>query len=114
MAKKSKLDLSDLENYLKTYSKTVCRIAVGKIRDELTEEARTAIELFYESYSPVYYNRHYENFRKRSFKKYYANPHNQVYYGGVQLTQMHYMKYIKILHQKYLIPCSRVFMVLLE
>ena len=86
MAKKNNIDLSELENHIKKYTKDVMRVTAGKIRDDLTEEAFTSIVKFYTSYSPKYYHRHYYNFMENSFKKYYANPHSKIYYGGVELT----------------------------
>lgn len=83
---KSKIDISGLEDYIKKKVQEIGRITAGKIRDDLTEEAKIAIQAFYDDYSPKYYHRHYYNFKKNSFKKYYANPHNKIYYGGVELT----------------------------
>ena len=83
---KVKIDISGLEKKLNKYVQNVCRVAAGKIRDDLNEEAITAIAKFYTSYSPKHYKRHYYNFMDNSFQKYYANPHNKIYYGGVKLT----------------------------
>ena len=71
---------------IEKYCQNVLRQTTADIRDELTQEAFDAIVAFYESYSPKIYRRHYFNFLEHSFKKYYKNPHNQIYYGGVQLT----------------------------
>ena len=73
---------SDLKKYLGAYLSGTA----GKIRDELTQEAHDAIELFYASYTPVSYRRHYYNFRTKSFEKYYSNAHGTVFRGGVTLT----------------------------
>lgn len=82
----SKIDLSELEAYIKDYANNVARNVAGQIRDDLFDEAKLAIEAFYNSYSPKYYRRHYYNFYNKSFKKYYSNAHCTIYRGGVELT----------------------------
>ncbi len=86
MAKKVKVNIDDLENHVRKKGQEACRLVAGKIRDDLTLEAKNAISEFYNSYTPDYYKRHFYNFQEKSFKKYYANPHNKIYYGGVELT----------------------------
>ena len=90
--KKNKITISNkLIEDLKTYTTQVCVGMASFIRDEMNECAQQAIEYFYDGYrpkngEPLYYHRHYDNFRKRSFKKYYNNPHNSIIRGGVELT----------------------------
>lgn len=87
MAKKQKeKSWSDIERETRQYVGKILSSAAGKIRDDLTEEAFNSIVYFYTSYSPKYYNRHYYNFMENSFEKYYSNPHNKIYRGGVRLT----------------------------
>ncbi len=76
----------DLENEIMNYAKAVARKTAGMIRDELTEIAKDAIDAFYSDYDPKFYRRHFYNFKEKSFRKYYSNPHNKVYTGGVELT----------------------------
>lgn len=57
--------------------------AAGMIRDELTMEAKKAIEAFYNDYSPMYYSRHYNFYG--SYAKYYSNSHGNIFKGGVRL-----------------------------
>ena len=86
MAKKGKIDLSGLETYITEYANNVARTVAGQIRDDLYDEAKLAIEEFYNSYNPKYYRRHYYNFYNKSFKKYYSNAHGTIYRGGIELT----------------------------
>ena len=77
---------NDLIQDLKKYSSSICVSLATKVRDEMHKEAQYAIEEFYNDYEPIYYKRHYYNFRKNSFKKYYKNPHNSIVRGGIELT----------------------------
>lgn len=91
MGKKSNynqtIEISDqLYEDLKNYGKNFCIGMAAKARDYITVSAAIAIEMFYQDYDPIYYNRHYDNFRKRSFKKFYENKHNQIIRGGVELS----------------------------
>lgn len=94
--------VSDLNDVLKNVKVNLATT----FRDELTEETVKALETFYDDYTPrpgsvdadytwkyyqpdgvpYRYNRHYTNFLKKSFKKYYKNPHNSVIKGGVTLS----------------------------
>lgn len=71
---------------LKKYSKNFSIGMATQIRDDLTKSAAVAIEAFYQDYTPIYYQRHYYNFREKSFKKYYDNKHNHIIRGGVELS----------------------------
>ena len=71
---------------LQTYASSVCVSLATTVRDELYEEAKLAIDAFYEDYTPLYYKRHKYNFKKNSFIKYYKNPHNSIVCGGIELT----------------------------
>lgn len=77
---------ADVERDLKKYCNKTLASAAGKIRDDLTAEAFNAVVFFYTSWSPKYYRRHYYNFLEKSFTKYYSNPHNTIFRGGVKLT----------------------------
>lgn len=77
---------AEVEKDTRKYVGKILSATAGKIRDDLTEEAFNSIAYFYTSYSPKYYHRHYYNFMERSFEKYYSNPHNVIYRGGVRLT----------------------------
>lgn len=89
---KNKIEISkDLLTDLQKYSATVAISLATQVRDEMNTTAQKAIEDFYNHYrpkngEPLYYKRHYYNFRKKSFTKYYKNPHNSIIRGGVELT----------------------------
>lgn len=82
-----KITITDeLKRDLKKYSTTVCVSLATQTRDEMHEEAKSAIDAFYNDYDPLYYKRHFYNFKSNSFKKYYKNPHGSIVRGGVELT----------------------------
>lgn len=84
---KNKININnDLIQDLKKYASSVCVSLASQVRDEMYKEAQFAIEAFYDDYKPLYYKRHYYNFRKNSFMKYYKNPHNSVVRGGIEIT----------------------------
>lgn len=87
MAKsKIQVDVSGLEKDLTKYFHKTLSHTTGLIADELTETAAYSIEAFYADYAPIHYRRHYFNFQNNSFRRYYSNPHNKNYAGGVELT----------------------------
>lgn len=71
---------------LKKYGEQFCVGMATKARDMLTTSAEIAIEMFYQDYTPIYYQRHYYNFREKSFKKFYENKHGHIVRGGVELS----------------------------
>ncbi len=81
-----KVDLSGLQKDLEKYFNKTLSHTAGLIADELTETAGFSIQEFYRDYSPMYYRRNYYNFQENSFRRYYSNPHNKNYTGGVELT----------------------------
>lgn len=82
----SSMDFTGLEKDLRRYANNVCRYAASEIADEMTEKALLSIAAFYSDYSPSKYQRHYYNFMNNSFRRYYSNPHNKIYRGGIELT----------------------------
>lgn len=82
MAKKD----NGLFNALVKYGNEVCRKTAQNIATDLTKTAEFAINEFYEDYSPVMYQRHFYNFERKSFKRYYEHSHSKKFYGGVELT----------------------------
>lgn len=87
MAKsKVSVDLNALESDLVKYFHKTLSYTASLIADELTETAAFSIDAFYNDYSPRYYHRHYYNFKNKSFRRYYSNPHGKTYAGGVELT----------------------------
>lgn len=69
----------DINKYLKTFAETYCKQA----QQEITEMARDAIQKFYDSYDPNYYNRT-DDLLHNSYSPYYHNNGRNVY-GGVRI-----------------------------
>lgn len=87
MAKKNNA-LLELAQEIEQYSKDISRELAIKTREELYKAADKAINYFYADYSPIYYRRHLPvtSNIKRSFRKYYANPHNTIFSGGIEMS----------------------------
>lgn len=77
---------SGCKDELKAYALQIKKDMAQDVKTFMVDAASSAIEAFYESYSPLFYDRHYWNFRNNSYAGYYKNPHNSIIYGGVQLT----------------------------
>lgn len=72
---------------MKQRVRDIAKTVASQIADELTEEAKTSIVMFYSHYNPVRYKtRHKNDFLKNAVKRYYKNPHNTQYYGGVDIN----------------------------
>ena len=85
------LDFMDaLKGDVKMLSHALSSSLAHKISDEMAEEYQYVIERFYSEYDPEYYVRHSKRGMKpglnKTFKKYYKNPHNTIYYGGIEIT----------------------------
>ena len=88
---KFKLDFMDaLKSDVKMLSHSLSSNLAHKISDEMAEEYQYVIDRFYSEYDPEYYIRHSERGMKpglnKTFKKYYKNPHNTIYYGGIEIS----------------------------
>ena len=61
-----------------------------KIADEMAEEYQYVIDRFYSEYTPEHYRRHSARGMTpglmKTFKKHYKNPHNTIYYGGIEIN----------------------------
>lgn len=80
------IDLKNLEDRLKEFSRNLAKNMAIEVREKLYEEAPFCIQTYYSTWSPEYYKRHYYNLMDNSYSKYYSNPHNTVYRGGVRLS----------------------------
>lgn len=85
------LDFTEaLKSDVKMLSHALSSSLAHKISDEMAQEYQYVIDKFYSEYSPEYYKRHTERGMKpglnKTFKKYYKNPHNTIYYGGIEIT----------------------------
>ena len=90
-ATKFKLDfINTLKSDVKMLSHALSSSLAHKISDEMAQEYQYVIERFYIEYNPEYYVRHSDRNMKpglnKTFKKYYKNPHNTIYYGGIEIT----------------------------
>ena len=87
MAKQNNI-LLELSKEIEQYSRDIAKQLAIETRENLYKIAFKAISAFYSDYSPIYYKRHRPisyNLRK-SYRKFYANPHNTIYRGGVELS----------------------------
>lgn len=88
---KIKMDFIDaLESDVKMLSHSLSSSLAHKISDDLAQEYQYVIDRFYGEYTPQYYRRHSSRGMKpglnKTFKKYYKNPHNTIYYGGIEIS----------------------------
>ena len=86
-----KMDFMDaLESDVKMLSHSLSSNLAHKISDEMAQEYQYVIDRFYSEYDPEYYVRHSERGMRpglnKTFRKYYKNPHNTIYYGGIEIT----------------------------
>ena len=51
----------------------------------LTDEAKTALDIYYGDYNPILYNRT-SNLHDNSYEPYYSNAHGSIIRGGVKFT----------------------------
>lgn len=82
--------VNDLKSDMKLMSHTISSDLAHQISDKMAEEYQYVIDRFYNEYSPEYYKRHadrgMEPGLQKTFKKYYKNPHNTIYYGGIEIS----------------------------
>lgn len=75
---------------VKKYMHNISSNLAHRISDELAQEYQYVIDRFYNEYEPLYYIRHstkgMQSGLSKTFKKYYKNPHNTIYYGGIEIT----------------------------
>ena len=82
--------INALKNDVNMLSHALSSGLADKISDEMAEEYQYVIERFYDEYDPERYVRHSKRGMipglNKTFKKYYKNPHNTIYYGGIEIT----------------------------
>lgn len=86
-----KMDFMDaLKSDVKMLSHSLSSSLAHKISDEMAQEYQYVIDRFYSEYNPEHYRRHADRGMRpgleKTFKKYYKNPHNTIYYGGIEIT----------------------------
>lgn len=84
MAKNIQIDLSGIKADVKKYLKTYCEAYTKEASAKLTDMAQSSIEMFYQDYTPIYYDRTYD-LLNNSYAQYYKN-NGKAYYGGVRIT----------------------------
>ena len=82
--------LKGLSSDMRLMSHTVSSELAHKISDEMTQEYQYVIDRFYGEYDPEHYVRHADRGMRpglnKTFRKSYKNPHNTIYYGGLEIT----------------------------
>lgn len=82
--------INTLENDIRMLSHSLSSNLAHKISDEMAEEYEYVIERFYGEYKPEHYKRHSDRGLvpglTKTYKKYYKNPHNVIYYGGIEIS----------------------------
>ena len=81
---KIKMDWSGLEGDIRKYLKTYAKSYAKQAEKQFTKNAQTCIEMFYNDYSPIYYDRTFD-LLNNSYKPYFKN-NGTAYYGGVRIT----------------------------
>ena len=76
--------LQDIQDDIDLQNKTYASAAAHKGAEEITNFAKIAVDEFYGSYDPKYYNR-WDNFKTGSYSPYLKN-NGDIYYGGVKLS----------------------------
>lgn len=85
------MDFMDaLKNDVKMLRHSLSSSLAHKISDEMAKEYQYVIDRFYSEYNPEYYTRHAERGMtpglEKTFRRYYTNKHNSIYYGGIEIT----------------------------
>lgn len=82
--------LKDLKSDVAKFTHSFSSNLAHKISDEMANEYQYVIDRFYSEYDPEYYVRHSERGMRpgleKTYKKYYKNPHNSIYYGGIEIS----------------------------
>ena len=86
MNKSSIIIPKDLRDDIQKLGSNVAKEIAIHAREELTMAYIGAIDTFYHSYAPLYYDRRWTLFD--SYQKYYTNAHGTIFYGGVKITDV--------------------------
>ena len=82
--------LKDLKNDVSKFAHNFSSNLAHKISDEMAKEYQYVIDSFYSEYDPEYYVRHSARGMRpgleKTYKKYYTNKHNSIYYGGIEIS----------------------------
>lgn len=86
MKLKIDIDSHGIRQALENRAKERVRNAASKIADEMTKEAKSVMYDFY-SWKPRMYKRQPAVADPSVCQRYYRNPHNTIYYAGVEILQ---------------------------
>ena len=82
--------INDLKQDMKTLSHEFSSRLAHKISNEMAQKYQYVIDRFYSEYTPEHYTRHADRGMRpglqKTFRKYYKNPHNTIYYGGIEIS----------------------------
>lgn len=73
----------ELKNDIQKFGNNIAKNIAIEVREEITKEYAFAVEQFYNSYSPLQYDRTWQLYK--SYRPYYRNPHGTRYHGGVEI-----------------------------
>lgn len=71
---------------LNKYAKNVAKNMAIAVREDIAKQYISLIDTFYKEYEPNYYLRGYGLYN--SFRKYYKNSHDSIYYGGIEISDI--------------------------
>lgn len=78
------IDLSGIKDDIRKYLKTYAKAYTKEASRQLTDKAKSCIEMFYQDYTPSVYDRTFD-LRDNSYVPYLKN-NGKAYYGGVRIT----------------------------
>ena len=79
-----RVDTKGLEDDILKYMKTFSKAYAKEGSKQITQKAQSSIEMFYEDYTPKYYDRTF-NLKDKSYVPYYHD-NGKAFYGGVRIT----------------------------
>lgn len=74
---------AELKTDIQKFGNNIAKNLAIEFREKLTSEYRYSVEQFYNSYSPLKYERTWQLYK--SYRPYYRNPHGTRYHGGVEI-----------------------------
>ena len=74
---------TELKTDIQNFGNNIAKNIAIEVREQLTSEYRYSVEQFYNSYTPIDYERTWQ--LRKSYRPYYKNPHGTRYHGGVEI-----------------------------
>jgi hypothetical protein len=84
MGKNINLNIKDLEEDILKYMKTFSKTYAKEGSKQIVKKTKSCIEMFYNDYSPKFYNRTFD-LKNNSYDPYYHD-NGKAFYGGVRIT----------------------------